>query len=314
MRDRARRAVAVRELRSAAGVLAGERGLAIAAAGTHPLARAAEQQIVDEPRYRAMVEYVGPSARRQVVNGLHVHVGMTDAESCLRTLEWILPWLPVVLALSANSPYLEGEETGMQSARAEVLALLPRAGAPPRLETFAEWQRFTEGLVGTGLIPDYTALWWDVRAHPRFGTLEVRMPDQPTEPRVTAALVALVQALCAAALEARPRPATPGDRAVYAQNRWAAARFGLDAELVHPDGTRLLPARELAGELLELVRPAAERLDSLMLLDELDADRTGADAQLELGRRKGLDAVCADLVERSLASRVEWPASATPSP
>ena len=248
------------------------------------------------------------------MNGLHVHVGMTDAESCLHTLEWILPWLPVVLALSANSPYLEGEETGMQSARAEVLALLPRAGAPPRLETFAEWQRFTDGLVGTGLIPDYTALWWDVRAHPRFGTLEVRMPDQPTEPRATAALVALVQALCAAALEARPRAAMPGDRAVYAQNRWAAARFGLDAELVHPDGTRLLPARELAGELLELVRPAAERLDSLVLLDELDADRTGADAQLELGRRKGLDAVCADLVERSLASRVEWPASATPSP
>ena len=139
------------------------------------------------------------------------------------------------------------------------------------------------------------------------------MSDQPTEPRATAALVALVQALCAAALEARPRAAMPGDRAVYAQNRWAAARFGLDASLCTPTG-RVSRRRELAGELLEPVRPAAERLDSLVLLDELDADRTGADAQLELGRRKGLDAVCADLVERSLASRVEWPASATPSP
>jgi carboxylate-amine ligase len=306
-------AVAIRELRALTGALAEARGFRIAAAGTHPLARAAEQQIVDEPRYRKMVEYVGPSARRQVVNGLHVHVGMPDADACLRTLEWVLPWLPTLLALSANSPYLEGEETGLHSTRAEVLSLLPRAGAPPRLATFAEWQTFVDRLVASGLVADYTALWWDIRAHPRFGTLEIRMPDQPTDARVTNALVALVQALCAVGLEAEPREVAPGDRAVYRQNRWAAARFGLDGDLVHPDGPRLVPARELADELLELVRPAAERLDSLFLLDELDADRTEAERQLELGRRDGLNAVCADLAARTVASGAEWPASATPS-
>jgi carboxylate-amine ligase len=306
-------AVAIRELRALTAMLAEARGLRIAAAATHPLARAADQQIVDEPRYRKMIERVGPSARRQVVNGLHVHVGMPDADSCLHTLEWVLPWLPVLLALSANSPYLEGEETGLHSSRAEVLSLLPRAGAPPRLATFAEWQAFVDRLVGSGLVTDYTALWWDVRAHPRFGTLEVRIPDQPTDSRLTAAHVALVQALCAVALDAEPREVEPGDRAIYRQNRWAAARFGLDSELVHPDGPRLVPARELADELVELVRPAAERLDSLVLLDELDVERTESERQLELGRRDGLLAVCADLAARTVASRAEWPASATPS-
>jgi carboxylate-amine ligase len=306
-------AVAVRALRAVTAALAEERGLRIAAGATHPLAVAADQQIVDEPRYRKMVEYVGPSARRQVVNGLHVHVGMPDAAACLHTLEWVLPWLPLVLALSANSPYLEGEETAMQSIRAEVLSLLPRAGPPPRMRSYDEWSEFVDRLVATGLVADYTALWWDVRAHPRFGTLEVRMPDQPTDVRITAALVALVQALCAVALEQPPRAVVPGDRAVYRQNRWAAARFGLDAELVHPADSRLVPARELSHELLELVRPAAERLDSLFLLDELDPDRSESERQLEIGRRDGLDAVCADLVARTVASRAEWPASATPS-
>jgi carboxylate-amine ligase len=295
-------AVAVRELRASTAALAEARGLAIAAAGTHPIARAADQAIVDEPRYRKMVEYAGPSARRQVVNGLHVHVGMPDADGCLRALEWLLPWLPVVLALSANSPYLEGDETGLQSTRAEVLSLLPRAGEPPRLETFAEWEAFVDRLVHAGLVRDYTALWWDVRPHPRFGTLEVRMPDQPTDLSVTGGLVALIQALCSVALDDGPRAAAPGDRAVYRQNRWAAARFGLDAELLHPDGSRLAPARELADELLELVRPAAQRLDSLVLLEELGVDGTESERQLELGRREGLEAVCADLAVRTVAS------------
>src|SRR3954462_2345070 len=147
----------------------GERGLRVFAAGAHPISRPEEQAIVPEPRYLAFVEHAGVSARRQGVNGLHVHVGMPDAETCFRALEGALPWLPAVLALSANSPFIAGEETGLASNRAEILAQLPRSGAPPAFRDLAEWAAFVERLVGQGVVPDYSMLWWDIRPHPRFG-------------------------------------------------------------------------------------------------------------------------------------------------
>ena len=163
------------ELRRAAGEIAAENGLRVAAAGSYPTAIPEEQEIAPVDRYRDFVEYAGPSARRQGVSGLHVHVGMPDADSCLRVMETILPWLPLVLALSANSPYLAGRETGMLSTRAEILGLLPRRGAPPAFRDYAEWEGFVERMTATGLASDYTSFWWDVRLHPRFGTLEVRV-------------------------------------------------------------------------------------------------------------------------------------------
>jgi carboxylate-amine ligase len=150
------------------------------------------------------------------------------------------------------------------------------------------------------VIPDYTMLWWDIRPHPRFGTLEVRMPDQPTAPSRSAALVALVQALCVTAAREQQRAYDPPARALYQQNRWAALRSGLDAELVHPDGDRLAPARELVHELRERVRQAAADAGSAHLLDDLDLDRTEADEQLAVGRADGLRALTAALVERTL--------------
>src|SRR4051812_19195901 len=214
----------LRELREVAARLAGERGLRVFAAGAHPISRPEEQAIVPEPRYLAFVEYAGVSARRQGVNGLHVHVGMPDADTCFRALEGALPWLPVVLALSVNSPYLSGEETGLMSNRAEVLAQLPRSGAPPAFRDLAGWEAFVERLVGLALIPDYTMLWWDIRPHPRFGTLEIRMPDQPTASTQSAGFVALIQALCMTAARGEPRAYDPPARALYQQNRWAALR------------------------------------------------------------------------------------------
>jgi glutamate---cysteine ligase / carboxylate-amine ligase len=289
-------------IRQAGTSLAAELGLALIAAGTHPVTRPEEQEIVDEPRYREMRAYAGMTARRQGVNGLHVHVGMPSGDACLHALEGALPWLPVVLALSANSPYLAGADTGFSSNRAIVLSELPRSGAPPPFASWDEWERHVEQLVALKLPADYTGLWWDVRAHPRFGTLEFRVPDQPTAADRTAAFVALLQALAVAALD-RPRiePA-PGARSVYQQNRWAAARFGPRADLIDADVSRRLPASELARELLELVAPAAERLGTTSLLAGLDPDGCEADRQLEVGREQGLDAVCADLVARSLAS------------
>jgi glutamate---cysteine ligase / carboxylate-amine ligase len=276
----------VGELRAIAEEIADREGLLLAAAGSHPTSIATEQEIAPEERYREFVDYAGPSARRQGVSGLHVHVGMPDADTCHRVLESVLPWLPLVLALSANSPYFEGRETGMRSIRTEVLGFLPRHGAPPAARSYVEWEAFVERMVATGLAQTPTSFWWDIRPHPQFGTLEIRAPDQPTSVAATAAFVRLVHALCAWALDAPPRPFDPSERGIYEQNRWAASRFGPHGKLIHPD-------RAEALDVPDLVRELPFRADGL------DPARCEADRQLEVGGRDGLRAVCSDLVERT---------------
>ena len=290
--DSAEAGEALRELRRAVSEAAGGLGLKVAAAGSHPVSAPADQEIAREERYREFVEYAGMSARRQGVSGLHVHVGMPDGETCYRVLEALLPWLPVVLALSVNSPYLEGAETGLLSTRAEVLATLPRSGAPPAFGSYDGWVAYVERLQASGLalMHDYRSFWWDVRPHPMYGTLEIRMPDQPTAVTRTEGLVDLLQRLCRHLAENGEATVDPARRGDYAQNRWAAARFGPHAELIHPDGDRVAPVSELARELFALVGP----------LGGLD-DGCEAERQLEVGRDRGLEAVCSDLVSRSLA-------------
>ena len=139
---------ALRSLRATAAELLEERGLKLAAAGSHPFAEPEELEVVDERRYEKFVGYAGVTARRQGVSGLHVHVGMPGAEECMATLETILPWMPLVLALSTNSPYLAGELTGLASNRAEVLAQLPRSGAPPPFSSYPEWEGWMQAIPG----------------------------------------------------------------------------------------------------------------------------------------------------------------------
>jgi carboxylate-amine ligase len=296
---------AVAALRRGAAAVAEQNRLRIAAAGTHPISPPEEQEIANDPRYHEFVEYAGVSARRQGVNGLHVHVGMQSAEACFQALEGVLPWLPLVLALSANSPYLSGRETGLASNRAEILAQLPRAGAPPAFRGYSEWEGFVERLVRLGLIDDYRRLWWDIRPHPQFGTLEVRMPDQPTRLALTAAFAALLQALSVVVLNGAPSGFDPAGRGVYQQNRWAALRHGPRAELVHPFRERLVPVPELAAELVDLVAPAAAELGTGEFLEPLLRGGCEGDEQLEVGRDHGLGAVCADLVARTTIT--SWP-------
>jgi glutamate---cysteine ligase / carboxylate-amine ligase len=289
------------KLRRLGAELAKERELEIAAAGTHPFSRPKDQEIVDEPRYTEFVDYAGISARRQGVSGLHVHVGMPTAEACFHALEATLPWLPVLLAMSANSPFLAGEETGLASNRAEVLAQLPRSGPPPAFRSYEDWEAFIDRYVRLGVAADYTRFWWDSRPHPKFGTLEVRMPDQPTSLEVTTAFTALIQALCVTVLDDEPPPHDPAGRGLYQQNRWGALRFGLDAELFHPDGESVATGRELAEELIGLVKPAAKQLGTAKLIT-FDLEQTEGDLQRETRANGGLKAACADLVERTLSS------------
>jgi carboxylate-amine ligase len=291
---------AVKALRECAAEAAADSGLALAAAGTHAFSLPTAQQIAPDPRYLEFVKYAGVSARRQAVCGLHVHVGMPGPEECMAALEGVLAWLPIVLALSANSPFLAGDETGLASSRAEVLAQLPRASAPPVFGSYGEWEAFVERFVRLGLADGYTRFWWDIRPHPRFGTLEIRAPDQPTAVELTGAFAALLQALCATVVEGPPLgPARRGD---YAQNRWAALRFGPRAELIHPDGERTGTAAELGQELLELVAPAARDLGSAGLLAALDPSRCEGDRQLAVARASGPEAAVADVADRTVRS------------
>jgi len=249
-------------------------GATILAAGTHPTAVGEGQPIVPEQRYLDLVAGLGSRVYRQLVCGLHLHVGMRDEVSCLRALEGVLPWLPVLLSLSANSPFAEGEDSGVRSARAGRLAELPRGGPPPVLRSWSVW----ESVAG----PDYTRWHWDVRPHPRFGTLEVRIPDQQTDVRRSAAFAALVQALVRAVSDTAPEPY---DRPLYLERRAAAAT-------APPD-----PA-ELAA-LSSLVEPAARELGSWELVEALLTGPPEAERQLELGAVAAVQ----DMAERSLA----WP-------
>ncbi|MGH2972201.1 MAG: carboxylate-amine ligase [Gaiellaceae bacterium] len=252
--DAARAVDALRTLRAAAAEIAAEHGLAIAAAGAHPTATYESLPVVQEERYLVMMRDVGYAARRQGVNGLHVHVGVASGDACYERLEAVLPWLPVVLALSANSPFVAGVATGMLSNRAAVLAELPRGGAPPAFGSYPEWEGWVERLLRLGVIEEHTRIWWDVRPHPMFGTLEIRIADQPTSLERTALLAETIVYLVASA------PAAETPRGDYLQNRWAAAHRGLDAELIHPDGDRVVRARDLAAELIGADPPEPEAL------------------------------------------------------
>jgi carboxylate-amine ligase len=276
----------LRGLRRATAQAAAPLGYVLAGAGSHPFDIASEQAIADEPHYAKFVDYAGPTARRQGVSGLHVHVGMPDADSCLRVLELVLPWLPVVLALSANSPWFEGERTGLMSTRAEILGLLPRRGAPPHFQTWRQWEELVETFVQSGVATGYMALHWDIRPHPALGTLEIRAPDQPTSLERTSAFVELLHGLCRWALGAAPR--APLSRAIYEQNRWAASRYGPRARLIHPAASGAASVSDLYAELVELIAHDPG----------LDASTCEADRQLEFDRPQE---AAADLAERSIA-------------
>ena len=281
------------DLRARTAEAAGGQSLRVLAIGAHPVADPEEQPVNDEPAYVEFAAATGPVGRRQGVCGLHVHVGMPDPETCVRAHEHTLPWLPVVLALAANSPWFRGEETGLLSTRAEILATLPRSGTPPPFSSWEEWEAMVERWQRANVLERPTQTWWDARVHPALGTLELRTPDQPTDGRLAAGFVALLHALAVwAALDGGPGASS---RADYHTNRFFASRFGPRARLLHPYEDRVAPVTELYEELRELVAPHAEE----DLLASIDPARCEADQLLACGDAM---AACRDAVVRSLAS------------
>lgn len=238
------------------------RGLEVGAAGTHPFARWEDQRVVSEDRYRGLVRSLGFVARQELVFGMHVHVGMADAEETVQVANGLRSYVPLLIALSANSPLWRGELTGLMSSRIPIFRAFPRVGLPPRFESWADFVARVETMTEAGMIEDYTYLWYDVRPHPRLGTIEIRAMDSQTRVEHTIGLSALVISLVKLlAEELRPRAAAPElPWEILDENRWLAARHGLDAELLDHETGQLRGVREMTERLLDRVTPHAQSL------------------------------------------------------
>ncbi|HWA52873.1 MAG TPA: YbdK family carboxylate-amine ligase [Solirubrobacterales bacterium] len=284
----------LRELRRGVGEL----GFELLACGLHPCAVGGEAVLVDKPRYEIVRKDLG-SLLKTPPCGLHVHVGMPDPETAIAVANAFRLYLPVLQALSANSPFEEGLDSGHASARTQVVRSYPRFQVPRRFRDYAEFLEVADQLTAAAGVDDYTYIWWDVRPHPRLGTVEVRALDVPTEPATSAAIAALIQAI--AAREVDQPSASTLHREALEESYFQAARHGLEAEVLFASD-RLEPVREAAARVLEAVAPYARQLGGAEPLAELERvlrEGNGADEQRRLAREAGLDGLLARLIERS---------------
>lgn len=272
------------DLRARLRRAAAEEGALIASAGTHPFSRYEHQELTDRPRYAELGVQLGWLASRQLVFGLHVHVGVSSAEKAIACANGVRLYLPELLALSANSPFWQGRATGLASTRATIVDGLPRSSLPPVHSSFGEFESLVERGVRSGCFPDYTHIWWDVRPHPALGTIEVRVCDAQTRLESTAAIAALVQSLVAvlgSAFECgQGLPAVPD--MLLEESKWRAARDGLDALLIDFAEDAERPAAEAILALVERCEPAAEALGcagELELVEGILSRGTGAHDQ-----------------------------------
>jgi carboxylate-amine ligase len=281
----------LRALRRRVANCAERNGMIVAAAGTHPTARWEDQLIVERPRYRELASELGWIARQELIFGTHVHVGIDGADKAIYIADGVRRHIPLMLALSANSPYWRGEDTGMMSARTPIFRHFPRVGIPPHYGSWEIFSRRVELMMNAGAIPDYTYLWWDVRPHPNLGTVEVRAYDQQTRLQDTVALAAL--AICLvhryAANFDQEKPLIEVPTELIDDNKVRAALRGIEGDLVDLPRDRRAPAKELAVEMIEELAPDATELgceEALGGLRDL-IDTGGARRQLQVMDRGG---------------------------
>jgi glutamate---cysteine ligase / carboxylate-amine ligase len=280
----------LRSLRSTLAATLDGLGMRAAAAGTHPTARWEDIEVSPGARYQFVHASMRELARREPTFGLHVHVAVPEAATALRALNAIREHLPVLLALSANSPYWQGRDSGLASARTPAFDAFPRTGPPRRFRDYAEYVEAIDVLVRCDAIPEPTFLWWDARLQPRFGTLEVRIMDAQTRVADTAAIATLVQ--CLVRLEAEREPGDP-DAAnppeVVSENRFIAARDGMEAALVDPPACGLRPVRDRLAALIDACIPHARALGCAHELAQVPllAASPGAARQRTMAARAG---------------------------
>src|SRR5256714_2061759 len=268
-RDTAQASGQLRELRRAVREAAAVKDLVIGSAGTHPFAMWEDQRIVARPRYRDLVSALRFVARQEIIFGIHVHVGIDDPDKAIHVANGMRVHVPVLLALSANSPFWRADATGLASTRTPIFRAFPRVGIPPTYRDWDDYERRIEFMYESGVIDDYTYLWYDVRPHPNFGTVEVRVLDAQTRVEHTLALAALVQAMVK---ELAEHFDSGGQLSRYPfemldENKWLAARHGLDGELVDLPAPDPVPTKQLAERLLHRLREHAQDLGSAAQLD-----------------------------------------------
>jgi carboxylate-amine ligase len=273
------------DLRRRVRETAESRGLTIASAATHPFAKWEEQRIVDRPRYREVVDALRFVARQELLFGLHVHVGIDDPEKAIHVANGMRVHLPILLALSTNSPFWRGVPTGVMSTRTPIFKTFPRVGVPPRYESWADFRSRVEFMVQAGAVEDYTFFWWDVRPHPRLGTVEVRVCDAQTRLEHTVALAALIQCMCKELVEHYDAGFELGTYPpeMLDENKWLAARYGIEGELVDlPQSTRCT-AIDLSRRLVDRLSAHADQLGCRRELDTIhDMLEHGTGAQRQL--------------------------------
>ncbi len=279
----------LRKLRGLVSGIAGERGMRVGSAGTHPFSLFERQRITARDRYRNLVDQLQYVARRELIVGRHSHVAVDDPEKAIKVTSALLLHLPDFLALSANSPFWRGEATGLASSRQMVFAAFPRSGPPPRFRDYADYAEVVGQLEKTGCIADYTHIWWDIRLHPRFGTIEVRVMDAVTRVEETVALTAYVQALVKHYAERFDSGAELPSfhRILISENKWLGARYGLEAPVMDlATGRRnRVPVAQLIRRTLRDIEPHARELGAERELEgikDILAKGNGADRQLRV--------------------------------
>jgi len=280
---------ALRRLRGYVTGIAQEKQLRVGSAGTHPFSLFERQRITARDRYRNLVDQMQYIARRELIFGLHVHVAVDDPDKAIHVVSGLLPQLAPLLALSASSPFWRGEPTGLSSSRQMVFAAFPRSGPPPRFRDYADYAEVVGQLERTGCIADYTHIWWDIRPHPRLGTVEVRICDSVTNVEDAVAIAAYCQAfvkLLSEKIDAGEQVPSY-HRILTTENKWLAGRYGLEAPIMDlATGRRnRIPVAQLVRRTLKEIEPHARDLGSERELDgirEILARGNGADRQLRI--------------------------------
>jgi carboxylate-amine ligase len=262
----------LRQLRRDVAEAAARRGLLIGSAGTHPFAMWEDQRVSSRPRYRELIAALRFVARQEIIFGLHVHVGLDDPEKAIHVANGMRVHVPILFALAANSPFWRADATGFASTRMPIFRAFPRVGIPPFYEGWEDFERRIKFMMDAGVIDDYTFLWYDVRPHPNFGTVEIRAMDAQTRVEHTLALAALTQAMVKELSEhydaGKPLARYPYE--MLDENKWLAARHGMEGELVDLPSRDRVPAKELARRLYDRLRGHAQDLGSASELEAIE--------------------------------------------
>ena len=293
-------------LRKSISDIAQSIGLRIVAAGTHPFSAWQKQLITPNPRYDEIINELQDAARSNLIFGLHVHVGIPDREMALHIANSIRYFLPHIFALSTNSPFWEGRNTGFKSYRTKIFDKFPRTGIPDYFESVAEYDNFVNLLIKTNCIDNAKKIWWDIRAHPFFPTIEVRICDIPMRAEETIAIAALIQAIAAKLYKLREANLNfiMYKRALINENKWRASRYGLDGKMIDFGKNEQVDTRILVQQLLEFVDDVVDDLGSreeIGYIQKILDHGTGADRQLKVFKETGsLEKVVDFLMEETL--------------